>query len=288
MRTAICYGLAAILFLVACNNGSPDTKHETSGAAADSAATAGYAGFPDLPAKQIIKTADLECRVSDIHQAVVQLEQLVNNLNGLVAESNLQNEITSVNAFSYSHDSLKQVKVYSPRAQLTLKVPVQYLDSVVHTLSSLASFTTHRVLKQTDVSLQYLSNTLRNEAVNNTAPKTIAATSKNMAAIQYQDDKLNKAIDRKIENLQILNDIAYATITVALFQPQQADVQVIVNPDAISRAGFGAELGNAVLQSLFTVREVLVFFVQLWPLLLAAAVVVNLYKKRQKLLPRIK
>jgi hypothetical protein len=83
--------------------------------------------------------------------------------------------------------------------------------------------------------------------------------------------------------MAILDDVNYATFSVQLFQPQLADVQVIVNPDRVIRAGFGTELLTALRNGADIFKNVLLFFLQLWPFLLLTAAGWFGYKKRNYL-----
>jgi len=167
----------------------------------------------------------------------------------------------------YSADSLKRIQLYTPTANLTLRVPAASLDSVVHTLTSMATFIDYRTLKDEDKTLLYLSNSLKNDAP---APAALKPTSKGTAldVATYQDQRNNESTDRKIANLAILDDVHYATFSVQLFQPQQADIQVIVNPDKVTRAGFGTRTLTALISGTETLSNLFVFLLSCWPFII--------------------
>ncbi|WP_222597255.1 DUF4349 domain-containing protein [Chitinophaga pinensis] len=73
----------------------------------------------------------------------------------------MQNESVVIKDVPYSADSLKRIELYTPVANLTLRVPTASLDSVVHTLTAMATFIDYRTLKDEDKTLTYLSNAMK-------------------------------------------------------------------------------------------------------------------------------
>jgi hypothetical protein len=142
-------------------------------------------------------------------------------------------------------------------------------------------------LKSQDKTLDYLSNALKNDDMaNDSAPSPKPdKKSTQLDIVAYEDQKKETMIDRKIVNMAILDDVNYATFSVQLFQPEAADVQVVVNPDRVTRANFGMELWTAVRNGVDIIRNVFLFFLQLWPFILMAIAGWFGYKKlaRKKL-----
>jgi hypothetical protein len=253
--------------LVACSPSS--TFHEAT-ATADSTTFSNEITSINSPSRKRVRTADVRCRVNNVFNATSALEHVVNSMDGIVVESTMQNEFGVTKEIPYSADSLKHIQLYSPTANLTLRVPAAKLDSVVQSLTAMASFIDYRTLKSQDKTLDYLSNALKNNEQGNTeetAPP-VPVKKKALDVIAYEDRKKENIIDRKIVNMAILDDVNYATFSVQLFQPQIADVQIIINPDRITRAGFGAELLTALRNGADIFKNVLLFFLQLWPFLL--------------------
>jgi hypothetical protein len=270
------------LTLVACSSSS--TFHEET-AAADSTTFSNEITTLNSPSRKRIRTADVRCRVSNVFNATSSLEHVVTSMDGVIVESTLQNEFGISKEIPYSADSLKRIQLYSPTANLTLRVPAAKLDSVVQSLTAMASFIDYRTLKSQDKTLDYLSNALKNNEQGNVEETKPVPVNKKapLDVIAYEDRKKENIIDRKILNMAILDDVNYATFSVQLFQPQLADVQVIVNPDRVIRAGFGTELLTALRNGADIFKNVLLFFLQLWPFLLLTAAGWFGYKKRNYL-----
>jgi hypothetical protein len=279
MRPSFFYLLAFLLTLCACG------KNEMNESMRDYAATADSTSFSNdisnlaSASRKRVKSADVRCRVPDVFAATSRLEQLVVRSGGIVVESNLQNESLSHYQLPYTADSVKNVQLYTPVASLTLKVPVEQLDTVVQELTAMAAFIDHRIVKDQDMTLQYLSNALKNEAREQQVVPSKKGTQLDVAA--YQDRKADAAVDRRMNNLAILDNVAYSTFTVQLFQPQIADIQLLANPAQLSRAGFGTEMMVAVRSGAETLRNILLFLVQLWPFLLVFAGIWMGYRKQK-------
>lgn len=227
-----------------------------------------------------IRTADIRCRVQNVTAATTQLEVLVTSLDGIVEESLLRNETQEQHEYAYSADSIKRVQLFTPVATLTLKVPVTHLDSVVHTLTAMAGYIDHRTLRDDDVTLQYLGNELRNTA-DIKDERVIQHTKKDseLDVQKFKEEKKIAAIERKITNLSILENVAYSTVTVEFFSPQVADVQMVINPDNYTQAGFGTQTLMALSNGVSIMRGIFIFFLQLWPLWIIATLLWLGYKR---------
>lgn len=264
------YFIAPVLLVAACSAGSSSyLKDEDSPAVtADSTNFANDITALNSPSRKRVRTADVRCRVNNVFNAVSVLEHTVLGVNGMIAESTMQNDIGLTQDVPYSADSLKRVQLYTPTANLTLRVPVTSLDSVVHTMTSMATFIDSRTLKEDDRTLIYLSNALKNDAP---APTAIKPAEKGtpLDLVVYKDQQHDAATDRRIANLAILDEVHYATISVQLFQSQQADIQVIVNPERVTRAGFGTSILTALATGANGLSNLFLFILTCWPLVIA-------------------
>lgn len=296
MRPSLYYLMIPVLGMCACSAHHMSPEEKAYAATADSTTFSNDITSINSPSRKRVKSADARCRVPSVFEATSKLERLVTSLGGVVVESSLQNESVQQYQLPYSTDSIKSIQLYTPTANLTLKVPVERLDSVDQSLTAIASFIEHRVIKDQDMTLKYLANAMKNEQhevktakeekvaerrekiaakrapsatvnVNTTVSPASEEASQN--AVAYQDQKDDAVIDRRINNLAILDDVAYSTLTIQLYQPQVTDVQIVLNPAQISRAGFGTELLTAVKNGAEVLRNILLFFVQIWPFLLA-------------------
>jgi hypothetical protein len=268
--------LLLLTIFAACNSAEREAAMTALTAAADS--TSFSADVKDLqsPSRKIVRTADINCRVADVNQTVAKLETITRSLNGMIMDSRTENRIDDVKTLDYKTDSLKQVRVYTTTAYLTLKVPVQHTDSVMAMIPSLVSFIENRNLQQEDKTWAYLSNAMKNE-IAKTAPQTTPL--KDVEAIACEDSKKELVVDRKMENMQLLDDVNYATVTLQLFQPAKMDALVIINPNTATTLPLGRELVLALQGGYEMGKNILLVCVQLWPLWLLLAMGLFLYRK---------
>ncbi|SDG17296.1 DUF4349 domain-containing protein [Chitinophaga filiformis] len=263
------YLMAPVLLAAACSSAPSSLSKEEDAyvATADSTGLANDITALNSPSRKRVRTADVRCRVSNVFNSLSVLEHTVIGVNGMIAESTMHNDVAMTQDVPYSADSLKRIQLYTPTANLTLRVPAASLDSVVHTLTSMATFIDYRTLKDEDKTLLYLSNSLKNDAPASAALKpTPKGTALDVAT--YQDQRYDEGTDRRIANLAILDDVHYATFSVQLFQPQQADIQVIVNPDKVTRAGFGTRTLTALILGTETLSNLFVFLLSCWPFII--------------------
>ncbi|NLR67031.1 DUF4349 domain-containing protein [Chitinophaga varians] len=280
MRIPVRYLVIPAIVLAACGKSAPYPDNAASTteksadqytASADSTDFSGDMSSLTAASRKRVRTADVRCRVTDVFHASTRMEQVVSSVQGIVVESTMKNQYAGQYDLPYTADSLKRMQLYTPTANLTLRVPVASLDSVVSILTSMAVLIDYRTKTDQDYTLAYLANALKNKKAGQHAAKVV--TDKNTTTLdvaKYEDQQEETKVDRSISNLKILDDVAYATFTVELFQSQAASMETIINPRYVSRAGFGTEVRTAVVDGANLLRDLLLFFIQVWPLLIMA------------------
>ena len=290
--------LVPLFAMAACGNGRRNTEDyadksvtvraDSTEAAAGKMPPAGNAtAAPPLnsPDRKIKRTADFHCKVQNVFNSTTRLEQLVKASGGAVLESQIQNSNSEIKTSYYKPDSLKQTQTYTTTALLTLKVPAQYLDTIINAIPGLTNFIDSRTLRQSDITYQYLANELKNNAdeTNAASAMKLAKKSKDALEVQrYDADRQDEHISRKIENLQIMDDVTYATVTVAFSQPEQVFVQTIVNPGYITRVSFTMRSEAALREGADMISEIFVGLVSIWPLLLLTIAGWIVYRKMRQ------
>lgn len=221
-----------------------------------------------------------------MQQAVKELEAFTVLANGLVQESRTQNDIVNEKSVVYKDDSVKTAQVYNTTAYMVIRVPVYALDTLSSKITAISAFTNHRNMVREDVTLQFLSNILKNRQTeeNKQAAKKVAATKteKPVDVVQYQDNNANQQVDRRIANLSILDDSRYATLRLELYQPGQVAVMVTQNIDKQVTTSFGEQLLQAIGKSVDMIKALLLWLIATWPLWLALAAILFWYKRTAK------
>jgi len=258
-------------------------------ASADSTSFSSDIADINSASRKVIRTADFRCRVNDVFTATTSLENIVKKAGGIVQESRMVNDNNTTESVYYKADSVKQVQSYTTTAYLTLRVPAASLDSVLNAIPALSVFVEQRSLAQQDVTLQYLSNALKNKTTS-ISSKPMALAKKSNEAIQadsYDNSRKEAGIDRGIENLAFLDKANYATITVAFSQPQRINTVVVVDPQYFSKPPYGLQFMQAMSRGWELLRSLLLVCMAIWPLWLVAIIALAMYRKfRKPAMPR--
>ena len=273
--------LLPLITLAACANGSgsndysPKTEAGAPEAvlATDSTATVAANKPITSPERKVIHTADFHCKVQNVFKATTKLEQLVKSVGGIVQDSHIDNSSYDSKTSYYTADSLRQTQTYTTTATLTLRVPVTYLDSIIQAIPGLTSFIDSRTLKQSDITYKYLANELKNEVGDekNVSARAMQLAKKSKDPIdvqEYENNRQEQKINRKMENMQLMDDVTYATVTVAFSQPEQVYIQTIVNPDFFTHPPFALQCKAALYNGWSFVRAFAVAMITIWPVLL--------------------
>lgn len=202
-------------------------------------------------------------------------------LGGVVQESNLQNNYPETRSMNYKPDSLRQIRIFTSSANLVLRVPFRHLDSVIHALPGMVLFIDSRVLSQNDVTYGYLAHKLKQENADRSVAnlhRINASKRKDALNIQqYADTRDDEKVDHEIENLKLMDNVMYATVTVYLVQPEKVFTQVVVNPDIFLQVSFGEQLKNGLRNGWDALTTFVLVLFNIWPLLIFGAVCVLIY-----------
>ncbi len=270
MSTKKLWWLLPLACLAACSNGA---NHENANRQSVEKAMADSTAIPlNSSERKIIRTADFKCEVANVMTAVNALERMVTDAGGAVEESKVENTAGNEGEAYYKVDSLKKYHTYTTTATLTLRVPVAVLDSVIRNVPAMVNFIDARTLKESDVTADYTANRLKAETGTKvySAEKAVklAKKAEDLVAIQqYEDENVTQLINRKLENMRLLDEVNYATLTIALSQPPQVFVQIIADPAYVASVPFTTQLGEALRSGGNLLGDLFVGLISVWPLL---------------------
>lgn len=283
----ILFSAVALLLLASCAHDQKSFERYL--ATADSTQLSSDITDLHSPSRKILHSADITCRVPDVMNAVTQTEYTVKSLGGIVVTSKMYNNDISFSDVPYTVDSLKRTQVYTPVASMVLKVPVSYMDSVINLLSANASVVNNRSVTQQDMTLTYLSNALRNQRaesnikpVKYTPPANTASEilAEEVKAKNVQDEQI---VNRKIDNLRILEETEYVTLFVNFSQPEQVDIYIVANTQHLMRPPLGTRMILALGTGADAFCRIILFTVQLWPLWFIAVPLWLMYRHKRGL-----
>jgi hypothetical protein len=200
----------------------------------------------------------------------------------------MQNSYPEVKTMYYKPDSNRQILTYTTSASIILRVPALYLDSVVAAIPGMVSFIQSRVLRQSDQTYTYLSNQLNAENDEKSADDAADLLKEKkrrdgLEVQQYRDNKRESKIDRQLQNLTLMDNVNYATVTVALIQPQQVFMQTVVNTDFITRTPIGIQFKTALNNGWEGIVAFFIWLVNIWPFLIFVSFCFLAYKIIRKI-----
>jgi hypothetical protein len=240
------------------------------------------------PERKVIHSANFQCKVKNVFNAATRLEQMVKSLGGVVEQSKMENGNYDTSTSYYTADSLRQTITYTTTATLILRVPTTFLDSVVNEVPRISTFVESRILKQSDVTYRFLSNELKNQigdtrSISDAARKLCQKSKEPIEIQEYQDNKQEQKIDRKLDNMALLDDVNYATVFVSFTQPEQVYIQTIVNPNYYTGSPYMLQFKEAMGKGFDMIKQVVISFVSNWPLwMLFLAVFIFIIRMRRK------
>ncbi|MBS1774267.1 MAG: DUF4349 domain-containing protein [Bacteroidetes bacterium] len=281
MRTKYLPALLLLIVFASCEN---QKSAEALLATADSTQLANDITDINSPSRKWNYTADLKCRVNNVLSTMTATERLVRDAGGVVTESRMENETYGTQQQYYTDDSVKQISTYMPVADMELKVPSFCLDTVLRAITAMSDFVDVRNLKQQDMTLAYLSNSLKNDIVK----QDIKQQEKKIDSPAVHNEVIanrQAVVNRRIENLQILDDNNYATFAVHIYEPQRMLVTTVANQATINDMPYKTKLLLALKDGAAWFSSLLLALVYLWPLYLLCFAAIVVYKtiKRKKL-----
>jgi hypothetical protein len=223
-------------------------------------------------AEKIVKTADMKFRVKDVQRTKETLGSILKAEGGTIAEFNTHSVVRQNDKIKYSADSLLELISYRVEGLVVAKIPSEKLDDFTNQVAKMAVFIDDQSLKQDDLSLNYLSNQLKNknkvEAVaqlnNSVSGKKVGVAERSLA---LKDD----LVDNKVNNLLTDRNVRYSTITLNFYQDNTVKKMIVVNdelsdyrPDFFKRFWLSFENGWSVF------KEFILILTNLWALILVA------------------
>ena len=291
MRNYLLLGVI-LCSILSCNQKQNDYK-ETQNLLADSSLTQvnktnDVEDKKELPKRVFLKTAEIKFKVKDVVNSTYNIENICNAQGGFVTYSNLVSTINKKETIPTSIDSSMETSNYSVSNLITIRIPINKLDTVLKDIAANVDYLDCRIIKADDVSLQLLANRLtqkrikKNEiwlstAINNNNKKLNETTAVEdvLLSKEEQSDK------SKIENLSLNDHVNYSTVNLSIYQNDLTKRTMFASEKAIKRyePDFGSKMAESILFGWVIVMEILIFFSRFWAILLVALLIYFLYKK---------
>ena len=225
------------------------------------------------PQRKFIRTADLKFMVRDVVKTTYAIEDITNRLGGFVTGTSLQSIVDSKTNTPVSADSTLETTYYTVENSMTIRVPNTKLDTTLKCIAPLVNFLDSRVIKANDVGIQLLSNELAiKRATKNGQRLTNAIDSKGKklhesAEVENEVTSRDEEADNaRINNLSLMDQVNYSTISLTLYQRQAFKRELLPNVDNIKayEPGLGFRLWESVKTGWDVFESILVFLAKLW------------------------
>ena len=240
---------------------------------------------------QFIRSADMKFRVKSVPEATYKIEDIIIKHKGFIIRSAISNENSYSTATSISKDS-SQITYYSNLiADLKLRVPRIQLDTVLKEIAPMALEIDYRTIEANDVTLQLLSEKLKQERLNKKEKRisnAIDSNGKKLDSVIDAEEVLDNTIDdanrTKLAEYDIKDQIEYSTITIRLYQNTINYQEKVLRENPTEE--YNPSLGEQAIEALYngwTIISVLfIFLLNIWSIILIAVLAWILYSKYKK------
>jgi hypothetical protein len=262
--------LITSLFLLSCNNAN---NKEISSALTDTISFTGLAG----DSVKLVKTAAINFKVKDVEQSIREISNLSRQYGGMLVHQNFESVEGERNELKRSSDSLLVITSFTPKADVTVRVPSEQLEDFIFHITQLGYLTVASQIDVNDKSLSYLQNFLKQQNRNDVLSQASKKGEKvnKVATIDLRDE----AIEKQIANRAIDADVNYSTVNVNIFQNPLIKKEIVANY-VISdyRLPFSQRLVISISAGWYSFLAFVLAVVHLWMFLVLAILAYTLYK----------
>jgi hypothetical protein len=238
--------------------------------------------------RKFLRTASLKFRAKDVIRTTYAVEDIVNRFGGFVANTQLNSNIDRQTTIAISEDSSLETTWYTIANTMTLRVPNTKLDSTLKAIAPLVDFLDYRTVSADDIALTMLSNELTQRRISQHEQRLKNAIDNRGRKLEEtttaEENVLNREeqIDNaKISNLSLLDQVAYSTVNLSIYQRQSFTREVIPNDKNIKEyePGLGTRLLEGLEIGWAAFAAVIVFLAKFWALIAVLVILVLLYRR---------
>jgi hypothetical protein len=288
-------GMALLcLFITACGSGY-NNKAEADYATADSVSYAYNSDTSQLPQDRLmIRKAEMNFKVKELQKTSQKISAITAHCGGEVWNNHLKTDIQNTISKKISADSLLEVITYRQTNELTIRVPSKNLDSLLIQLEGLSQLLHEKQVTTENVSLEYLSHELKSKNMSRTQIRhenNVTIKKSNLeqytAAELVNSEIQNGIVDHQIQNLALMDEVKYSTVSVSIYQDTEAYKNIVANLQFNRfEPGFGASVVMAVQDGWDFMLGAILFLIKIWPLYLFATGLFFLIRALDKFRPK--
>lgn len=208
--------------------------------------------IPEPTPRQIIRRAEYRIQVDSVEASGRHVTEAAKERGGYVSETNLTNSN------------------YELGLSMTIRVPADNFDALLADIAQEAVFTNYRRVSSDDVTEEYVDIQTRlatKKAVRDRYVEILRNKAKTVQEVLAAEEAI-RAVQEEIEareaRLKYLTDqVAMSSIHLEMYQP----VDYRAAPE-LARTSFWYELGQRFRGGWVLIKDLLLFLVNIWPLLL--------------------
>ncbi|MES2279328.1 MAG: DUF4349 domain-containing protein [Bacteroidota bacterium] len=262
MKTKTLMALLAGSTLLAACKGSGS---RTDASSADSATI--------IDSVKLVKTADMRIKVNNVQKVAGQISKLTHDCGGMVVHHDMQSHVTDKRDITLANDSIKKLTVYNTSADLTLKIPTEYVELFMDSLNQMGLFVDERKMDVEDRTLDYLSQKLKvqNREASVKLRSKIKLTQRGADSIlQLKDD----VVDRKVGNLRTNDAAKFSTLSLTLYQNNAVSTEIVASDDLSNYNNpLSTRLGMAISNGWNFFSQMIIGLVNLWAFIVAGLLI---------------
>ena len=281
--------LLLIILAVSCKKADSleEITSETTTFSSDSSSTLSSAAAvqPKNSDRKFVRTADIKFKVKNVPNSTYIIENATTKFGGFVTYTNLQSTISEKNEVKISQDSTLEITKYTVENNITIRVPNTQMDTVIKTIAKQIDFLEYRVIKADDVSLQLLSNQLKEKREANQEKrltKAIDNKGKKLNEVVQAENDLNQKSEQKdnskLENMSLADQVNFSTLTLQIYQRETIKKEMIANEKQY-RQGFGSKIVDSLRNGWYLIEGIIAVIAQLWSIILIGILGYFGYKK---------
>jgi hypothetical protein len=270
--------LLLIILAISCKKADAleETTSETKTLSIDSSTTLSSAAAvqPKNSDRKFVRTADIKFKVKNVPNSTYIIENATTKFGGFVTYTNLQSTISEKNEVKISQDSTLEITKYTVENNITIRVPNTQMDTVIKTIAKQIDFLEYRVIKADDVSLQLLSNQLKEKREANQEKrltKAIDSKGKKLNEVVQAENDLNQKSEQKdnskLENISLADQVNFSTLTLQIYQRETIKKEMIANEKQY-RQGFGSKIIDGLENGWYLIEGIIAVIAQLWSIIL--------------------
>jgi hypothetical protein len=227
--------------------------------------------------KKFVKSANLKFKVKNVLYATEKIEDYTAKYNGYLTYSYLENSNENYEKSRISRDSILFSKQIVVMNTIKVRIPNENLDSFIRELKPLVLFFDHRIIKLDEVTFQFLENqkkTERLEKFEKRQQKHIDTKDSKLKETTNAEetllDKQNAADELKLRTMALEDQIKYCNLTIEIYQKPVIVSEFLADFEYVAdvKPNFFKRLKESFIQGWFILEEIILFFAQIWGVIL--------------------